>query len=155
MDKKLKRFLVLICSIVLMNSCYFHPPMFYDPDITLQDNGRTCISIPLREALFDRNMLFDIEWTSVQQQGSAEDKIKHYNDSVQQNPNYSVKAGECIRFNYNFQNNVTYEIGFRTKIQDPDKLSRVDKIWRVTARIQTDSSGHRQLLLNNEAKDMN
>lgn len=154
MDKKLKHFLVLVCSIVLINSCYSHRPMFYKANITLQDNGQVCISIPLREALFDRNMLFDIEWISVQQQGSAEDEMKNYSDFMQPNHNYSVKAGECIRFNYNFQNNVTYKIGFRTKIQDSNKLSREDKIWDITARIQTDSSGHRQLLLDNEAEEM-
>ncbi|WP_239424011.1 putative T6SS immunity periplasmic lipoprotein [Snodgrassella communis] len=119
---------------------------FETPDIVLKNDGQPCISIPSDEDFFRRNKQFSIIDTGVFQIGVGELWSKDY---LYSSKPYYVKTQECLRFDYHFQNNVTYTIGFIST----EKGNNKKKNWRADIRINKNQDGTLQLLLDEHARD--
>ncbi|MCO6518398.1 MULTISPECIES: hypothetical protein [Snodgrassella] len=119
---------------------------FNTPDIVLKNDGQPCISIPLDGNFIRRNKQFKIIFTDVFQTGVGELWSKDYEDSSKP---YYVKTQECLRFDYHFQNNITYTIGFIST----EKGNNKNKHWRADIRINKNQDGTVQLLLDEHARD--
>ncbi|WP_239351421.1 putative T6SS immunity periplasmic lipoprotein [Snodgrassella communis] len=116
------------------------------PDIVLKKDGQPCISIPSDEDFFRRNKQFKIIFADVFQTGVGELWSKDYEDSSKP---YYVKTQECLRFDYHFQNNITYTIGFISTEKGADD----NKSWSRYLRINKNQDGTLQLLLDEHARD--
>ena len=112
------------------------------PDIVLKKNGQPCISIPRCEDMLRTNRKFNITSTHIYQTS-----IRSYlSEKYYQEEQYYVKAQECIDFDYHFQNDITYDIAFRTQEKGKGGTS-----WIASIRIVKDKDGNSQLLINNGA----
>ena len=112
------------------------------PDIVLKKNGQPCISIPRSEDMLRTNRPFNITSTHIYQTS-----IRSYlSEKYYQEEQYHVKAQECIDFDYHFQNDITYDIAFRTQEKGKGGTS-----WIASIRIVKDKDGNSQLLINNGA----
>ena len=112
------------------------------PDIVLKKNGQPCISIPRSEDMLRTNRKFNITSTDIYQTS-----IRSYlSEKYYQEEQYHVKAQECIDFDYHFQNDITYDIAFRTQEKGKGGTS-----WIASIRIVKDKDGNSQLLINNGA----
>lgn len=109
MNKNLFRILPLVLTITLITGCILHNNVFYTPKIALKKDGQPCISIPTNEDFFRRKKDFDISYLYVYQVGVGELWSKNYFHSAKP---YYVQNDQCLIFNYHFQNNISYHIGF-------------------------------------------
>ncbi|PIT13050.1 hypothetical protein BGI32_11880 [Snodgrassella alvi] len=116
-------------------------------DIVLKDDGQPCISIPSNEDFFKRNKQFKIIVTGVFQTRVGELWLKDYRYSSKP---YYVKTKECLRFDYHFQNNITYTIGFTST----EKGNNENKQWLRYMRIKKNKDGTLQLLLDEHTRDV-
>ena len=147
MNKNLFRGLSLILLVILMNGCI----RGYTPDIVLKKDGQPCISIPVDEDFFRRQKEFNILGLDIYQTGVGELWSRHYLDSKD---HYYVKNQQCLHFNYKFQTNVLYDIGFfSTEKGDKENRKSTKKVWMRYMRIIKKSDGTLQLLLDEEARD--
>lgn len=147
--------LVLILALSLLAAgCVFHRPMLYTPDIALTSNGHPCIRIPQKEA--SSEVLFDIWSTSVFQTGAGYLWQKYYFSEKNLAPTgeYLVHAGECLRFDYHFQDDTLYSISFTTSISGNNESKKwTKKNWARELRLKKGTDGTVQLMLDVEARD--
>ena len=147
MNKNLLRDLLLIFLVILINGCI----RGYTPDIVLKKDGQPCISIPTDEDFFLRKKEFDISYLYVFQAGVGELWNKDYSDSEKP---YYVKNQQCLYFNYRFQTNISYSIGFFSTEKGNDESQKsTNKNWTRYMRIIKKPDGTLQLLLDGEARD--
>lgn len=147
MNKNLLRGLLLIFLVILINGCIRR----YTPDIVLKKDGQPCISIPTDEDFFLRKKEFDISYLYVFQAGVGEFWNKDYSDSEKP---YYVKNQQCLYFNYRFQTNISYSIGFFSTEKGNDESQKsTNKNWTRDMRIIKKPDGTLQLLLDGEARD--
>ena len=147
MNKNLLRGLLLIFLVILINGCI----RGYTPDIVLKKDGQPCISIPTDEDFFLRKKEFDISYLYVFQAGVGELWNKDYSDSEKP---YYVKNQQCLYFNYRFQTNISYSIGFFSIEKGNDESQKsTNKNWTRYMRIIKKPDGTLQLLLDGEARD--
>ncbi|MGE9549601.1 putative T6SS immunity periplasmic lipoprotein [Snodgrassella sp. CS2] len=147
MNKNLLRGLLLIFLVILINGCI----RGYTPDIVLKKDGQPCISIPTDEDFFLRKKEFDISYLYVFQAGVGELWNKDYSDSEKP---YYVKNQQCLYFNYRFQTNISYSIGFFSTEKGNDEAQKsTNKNWTRYMRIIKKPDGTLQLLLDAEARD--
>ncbi|WP_369608446.1 hypothetical protein [Snodgrassella alvi] len=147
MNKNLLRGLLLIFLVILINGCI----RGYTPDIVLKKDGQPCISIPTDEDFFLRKKEFDISYLYVFQAGVGELWNKDYSDSEKP---YYVKNQQCLYFNYRFQTNISYSIGFFSTEKGNDESQKsTNKNWTRYMRIIKKPDGTLQLLLDGEARD--
>ncbi|PIT13047.1 hypothetical protein BHC44_03965 [Snodgrassella alvi] len=135
--------LLMFLILPLLVSCI----SYNVPDIVLKDDGQPCISIPSDEDFFRRNKQFKIIFTDVFQTGIGELWSKDYQYSSKP---YYVKTQECLRFDYHFQNNITYSVGFTSTEKGTDE----NKSWSRHMRIKKNKDGTLQLLLDEHARDV-
>lgn len=109
MNKNLFRILPIVLTITLITGCILYNNVFYTPEIELKKDGQPCISIPANEDFFRRKKEFDISYLYVYQVGVGELWSKNYFHSAKP---YYVQNDQCLIFNYHFQNNIPYHIGF-------------------------------------------
>ncbi|PIT16561.1 putative T6SS immunity periplasmic lipoprotein [Snodgrassella alvi] len=147
MKQRYIHWLLTTLLLGIITGCFVHRNMLYTPDIVLKDSGQPCISIPSNEDFFKRNKQFNIIVTGVFQTGVGELWSKDYLDLSKP---YYVKTKECLRFEYYFQNNITYSIYFTTIEKGTDK----NKHWHVDMRIKKTKDGALQLLLDEHARDV-
>jgi protein associated with RNAse G/E len=139
--------LLITLLLSIITGCFVHRNMLYTPDIVLKDSGQPCISIPSKEDFFKKNKKFNIVETEIVQTGVGQLSLKYYHDLSKP---YYVKTQECIYFDYHFQNNITYSIGFAsTEIEDAE-----NKPWVRYMRIKKNKDGTLQLLLDEHARDV-
>ncbi|WP_239365467.1 putative T6SS immunity periplasmic lipoprotein [Snodgrassella communis] len=119
---------------------------FNTPDIVLKNDGQPCISIPSDEDFFRKNKQFVILSTEFVQIGVGQVSVKYYHDPAKL---YFVKTQECIDFDYHFQNNISYSIGFISTEKGADD----NKSWSRHFRINKNQDGTVQLLLDEHAVD--
>ena len=151
MNKKLLRILPVFLPAVLITACILHNNVFYTPDIVLKKDGQPCISIPANEDFFRRKKEFDISYLYVFQAGVGELWSKNYLSSKK---NYYIKNQQCLYFNYRFQANIFYSIGFFSTEKGNDELQNsTKKNWKRYMRIIKKPDGTLQLLLDGEARD--
>lgn len=147
MNKNLFRGLTLILLVILINGCI----RGYTPDIVLKKDGQPCISIPADEDFFRRQKEFNILGLDIYQTGVGELWSRHNLDSKD---HYYVKNQQCLYFNYKFQTNILYDIGFfSTEKGDEENRKSTKKVWMRYMRIIKKSDGTLQLLLDKEARD--
>ena len=66
---------------------------------------------------------------------------------------YYVVSGECIRFDYHFQNNIVYSINFESSIRGNDESKDMtQKTWAREFRIFKDNYGNVELWLDSSAR---
>ena len=147
MNKNLFRNSSLILLVIMINGCI----RGYTPDIVLKKDGQPCISIPADEDFFHRKKEFDISYLYVFQAGVGELWNKDYSDSEKP---YYVKNQQCLYFNYRFQTNISYSIGFFSTEKGNDESQKsTNKNWTRDMRIIKKPDGTLQLLLDGEARD--
>ncbi|MCO6519277.1 hypothetical protein [Snodgrassella sp.] len=151
MKQRLSLWLLINFQLLAITGCYFHRPMVYKPDIVLKKDGQPCISIPVSETRFHSNRQFDILMGEVVQEGVGTLWRKMYFNI--QNINlpikYYVQAGECLHFEYLFQENITYSIDFVSTVRGNDE----QKTWDREFRIKKDADGTVKLLLDLDARE--
>ncbi|WP_143557272.1 putative T6SS immunity periplasmic lipoprotein [Snodgrassella alvi] len=135
--------LLMFLILPLLVSCM----SLNSPDIVLKDDGQPCISIPSNEDFFKRNKQFKIIVTGVFQTKVGELWLKDYRYSSKP---YYVKTKECLRFEYDFQNNITYTVHFTST----EKGNNENKKWVGDMRIKKDKDGTLELLLDEHARDV-
>lgn len=157
MKLKLSRWLLIVFLLPLATGFYCHRRMRYTPDIILKKDGQPCISIPLSEvSFFNKNKQFDIIAADVFQEGIGTLWEKQYYDIQKLGlpSKYHVQAGECLRFEYHFQENITYSIGFVTTVRGNDETKNgTKKIWDRELRIRKGADGTVKLLLDLETRE--
>ncbi|WP_239365471.1 putative T6SS immunity periplasmic lipoprotein [Snodgrassella communis] len=125
---------------------------FNTPDIVLKNDGQPCISIPSDEDFFRKNKQFVILLTEIAQIGVGQVSVKFYHNPLNYHGSekpYYVKTQECIDFDYHFQNNISYSIGFISTEKGADD----NKSWSRHFRINKNQDGTVQLLLDEHAVD--
>lgn len=138
---------LIMFLVILITGC-IRP---YTPDIVLKKDGQPCISIPSNEDFFRRQKEFNILGLDVYQTGVGELWRKNFLDSKNY---YYVKNQQCLYFNYKFQTNILYDIGFfSTEKGDEENRKSTKKVWMRYMRIIKKSDGTLQLLLDEEARD--
>ena len=150
MKHKYSYWLLMFLILPSLVSCI----AFETPDIVLKNDGQPCISIPSDEDFFRRNKQFAITGTEIAHIGVGLVSSKFYPDP---SPNYHdpvkklyyVKTEECIDFDYPFQNNISYSIGFTSIEKGTDEY----KSWSRHFRINKNQDGTVQLLLDEQARD--
>lgn len=155
MKLRLNMYLLVSFILLYITGCYFHRPMVSKPDIVLKNNGQPCISIPALLINFDRKKQFDIITTEVFQEGVGQLWMKDYFDPLNFGlpKKYYVVSGECIRFDYHFQNNIVYSINFESSIRGNDESKNMtQKTWAREFRIFKDNHGNVELWLDSSAK---
>ncbi|MCX8747767.1 hypothetical protein J3U64_09895 [Snodgrassella sp. B3800] len=151
MNKNLFRILPLVLTITLITGCILHNNVFYTPEIALKKDGQPCISIPTNEDFFRRKKDFDISYLYVYQVGVGELWSKNYFHSAKP---YYVQNDQCLIFNYHFQNNISYHIGFFSNEKGNEENNKsTDKEWMRYMQIIKEPDGTLQLLLDAEARD--
>ena len=150
MNTKLPYCLVNIALCLLLSSCVWHRPLFYFPDIKLENNNQPCISIPWRTVGFHNDKQFDIEYAEVFQVGKGILWSKTYFDSKKPNwpSQYYVRAGECLQYNYRFEPNIIYTVSFISAVRGSDEFVQGKrKLWNRRFYIKQHSDGTMQLVL--------
>ncbi|WP_239365473.1 putative T6SS immunity periplasmic lipoprotein [Snodgrassella communis] len=142
MKQRYSYWLLMFLILPLLVGCISSSP----PDIVLKDNGQPCISIPSDEFFFKKNKQFTITGTGIAQVGVGQLSSKFYHDPSKP---YYVKTQECIDFDYHFQNNISYSIGFISIEKGTDD----NKSWSRYLRINKNQDGTVQLLLDGQARD--
>ena len=138
---------LIFIPVLLITSC-IRP---YIPDIVLKKDGQPCISIPIDEDFFHRKKEFNITYLYVFQAGVGELWNKDYLESEKP---YYVKNQQCLYFNYRFQTNISYSIGFFSTEKGNDESQKsTNKNWTRYMRIIKKPDGTLQLLLDDEARD--
>jgi hypothetical protein len=152
MKRKLYRWLLIVFLLPLATGFYCHRPMVYTPDIVLKEDGLPCVSIPLNEvSFFNKEKQFDIIVAKVFQVGVGTLWKKRYYDVSKR---YHVQAGECLRFEYHFQENIVYTVGFITAASGSKEFEHGDqKSWNRDFRIKKDTDGTVKLLLDLDARE--
>ncbi|PIT57746.1 hypothetical protein BHC59_02365 [Snodgrassella alvi] len=157
MKRKLCRWLLMIFLLPLATGFYCHRPLVYTPDIVLKEDGLPCISIPLNEvSFFNKEKQFDIIVTRIFQVGVGTLWEKEYYDirNLDLPSKYHVQVGQCLRFEYHFQENITYSIMFVSTVRGNDESkSFTKKIWGRDFRIKKDTDGTVKLLLDLDARE--
>jgi hypothetical protein len=157
MKQKLCRWLLMVFLLPLATGFYCHRPMVYRPDIVLKEDGQPCISIPLNEvSFFNKEKQFDIIVTRIFQVGVGTLWEKEYYDirNLDLPSKYHVQVGQCLRFEYYFQENITYSIMFVSTVRGNDESkSFTKKIWGRDFRIKKDTDGTVKLLLDLDARE--
>ena len=146
--------ILILALSLLMAGCVFHRQMLYTPDIALTSTGQPCIRIPQKEA--SSEALFDVWATEVFRPGVGYLRQKYYFSEKNLPPTeeYLVHAGECLRFDYHFQDDTLYSIGFTTSISSDDKSKKWDqKNWARELRLKRGADGTVQLMLDVAARD--
>ena len=154
MKSKLKNWILVVSILPLVTGFSCHRKMMYTPDITLKKDGQPCISIPLHEVNFlNKNKQFDIITADVFQVGVGTLwETKYYDLSKP----YKIQAGKCIGFEYHFQKNIVYSIGFISAASGSKEFENgKQKIWSRDLRITTNTDGSAKLLLDLEARENN
>ncbi|PIT53103.1 hypothetical protein BHC44_06470 [Snodgrassella alvi] len=151
MKQRLSLWFLINFQLLAITGCYFHRPMVYKPDIVLKKDGQPCINIPVSETRFHSNRQFDILMGEIVQEGVGTLWRKMYFNI--QNINlpikYYVQAGECLHFEYLFQENITYSIDFVSTVRGNDE----QKTWAREFRIKKDTDGTVKLLLDLDARE--
>ncbi|PIT53102.1 hypothetical protein BHC44_00900 [Snodgrassella alvi] len=157
MKQRLSLWLLINLQLLVITGCYFHRPMVYRPDIVLKKDGQPCISIPRSEvSFFNKDKQFDIITADVFQLGIGTLWEKQYYDiqNLGLASKYHVQVGECLRFEYRFQENITYSIGFVTTVRGNDETKNwTKKTWDREFRIKKDTDGTVKLLLDLDARE--
>ncbi|PIT59743.1 hypothetical protein BHC57_05455 [Snodgrassella alvi] len=108
--------------------------MVYRPDIVLKEDGQPCISIPLSEvSFFNKEKQFDIIVARIFQVGVGRLWEKEYYDirNLDLPSKYHVQVGQCLRFEYYFQENITYSIMFVSTVRGNDESKSFTKKYGV------------------------
>ncbi|PIT16206.1 putative T6SS immunity periplasmic lipoprotein [Snodgrassella alvi] len=157
MKQRLILWLLINFQLLAITGCYFHRPMVYKPDIVLKKDGQPCISIPRSEvSFFNKNKQFDIITTEIFQEGVGQLRVKDYFDPLNfgSPKKYYVQIGECLNFDYPFQNNIIYSINFESTIRGNDESKKMtQKTWAREFRIKKDTDGTVKLLLDLNARE--
>jgi hypothetical protein len=152
MKRKLCRWLLMVFLLPLATGFYCHRPLAYAPNIVLKEDGQPCISIPLSElSFFNKEKQFDIIAAEVFQVGVGTLWEKDYFNVSKR---YHVQAGECLRFEYHFQENIVYTIGFITATSGSKEFEHGDqKSWSRSFRIKKVPDGTVKLLFDTDARE--
>ncbi|MCO6520996.1 MAG: hypothetical protein J6582_08130 [Snodgrassella sp.] len=157
MKQRLSLWLLINFQLLAITGCYFHRPMVYKPDIVLKKDDQPCISIPRSEvSFFSKNKQFDIITTEIFQEGVGQLWVKNYFDPLDFGlpKKYYVQVGECLNFDYPFQNNIIYSINFESNIRGNDESKKMtQKTWAREFRIKKDTDGTVKLLLDLDARE--